>query len=172
MTGRVDIITGTLGKALGGASGGYTSGKREVIEWLRNRSRPYLFSNSLMPVIAAGTLRVLDKLEQDDTLRRKLHDNARYFRTRMEALGFTCGGRDHPIIPVMLGDAKLAKLFADEMMKEGVYVVGFSFPVVPKDQARIRTQLSARHSREQLDLAIAAFEKVGKRLGVLKGEVK
>ena len=166
--GRVDILTGTRGKALGGASGGYTAGKREVIEWLRNRSRPYLFSNSLAPVIAAASLRVLDKLEQDDTLRRKLHDNARYFRGRMEALGFSCAGRDHPIIPVMLGDAKLAKHFADEMMKEGVYVIGFSFPVVPKGQARIRTQMSARLSRDQLDRAIAAFEKVGKRLGVIK----
>jgi glycine C-acetyltransferase len=165
--GRVDILTGTLGKALGGASGGYTSGKREVVEWLRNRSRPYLFSNSLAPVIAGGSIRVLDKLERDDSLRRRLHDNARYFRGRMEALGFTCAGADHPIIPVMLGDAKLAKQFADEMMKEGVYVIGFSFPVVPKGQARIRTQMSARLTRDQLERAVGAFERVGKRLGVI-----
>jgi len=166
--GRVDLITGTLGKALGGAMGGYTAGKREVVEWLRNRSRPYLFSNSLAPVIAAASLRVLDILERDDVLRRKLHDNSKHFRGRMEALGFRCAGRDHPIIPVMLGDAKLAKQFADEMMKEGVYVIGFSFPVVPKDQARIRTQMSARLTREQLDHAIGAFERVGKHLGVIK----
>ena len=166
--GRVDLITGTLGKALGGAMGGYTAGKREVVEWLRNRSRPYLFSNSLMPVIAAASLRVLDTLEQDDTLRRRLHENAAYFRRRMEALGFACAGRDHPIIPVMLGDAKLAKQFADEMMKEGVYVIGFSFPVVPKGQARIRTQMSAAHTRADLDHAITAFTKVGRELGVIQ----
>jgi glycine C-acetyltransferase len=166
--GRVDILTGTLGKALGGASGGYTSGRREVVEWLRNRSRPYLFSNSLAPVIAGASLRVLDLLERDDSLRRRLHDNARYFRGRMAALGFTLAGADHPIIPVMLGDAKLAKRFAEEMMAEGVYVIGFSFPVVPEGKARIRTQMSARLTREQLDLAIAAFEKVGKRLGVIR----
>jgi glycine C-acetyltransferase len=166
--GRVDIITGTLGKALGGASGGYTAGRREVVDWLRNRSRPYLFSNSLAPVIAAATLRVLDMLERDDALRRHVRDNAQYFRERMTKLGFTLAGKDHPIIPVMLGDAKLAKGFADAMMEEGVYVIGFSFPVVPQGQARIRTQMSARLSREQLDRAIAAFEKVGKRLGVIK----
>jgi glycine C-acetyltransferase len=166
--GRVDIITGTLGKALGGASGGYTAGRKEVVDWLRNRSRPYLFSNSLAPVIAAASLRVLDILERDDTLRRRVHEHARYFRDRMEALGFALTGKDHAIVPVMLGDAKLAKQFADEMMKEGVYVIGFSFPVVPKGQARIRTQMSAALTREQLDRAIAAFEKVGKRLGVIR----
>jgi glycine C-acetyltransferase len=165
--GRVDIITGTLGKALGGASGGYTSGKREVIEWLRNRSRPYLFSNTLAPVIAATSLTVLDLLERDDQLRRTLHEHARHFRREMEALGFTLAGKDHAIIPVMLGDAKLAKQFADEMLKEGVYVVGFSFPVVPKGQARIRTQMSAALTRDQLDRAITAFAKVGRRLGVI-----
>jgi len=166
--GRVDVLTGTLGKALGGAMGGYTAGKREVVEWLRNRSRPYLFSNSLAPMIAGATLRVLDLLERDDALRRRVHDNARYLRGKLEALGFTLAGRDHPIIPVMLGDAVLAKRFAEEMMGEGVYVIGFAFPVVPTGQARIRTQVSARLTREQLDQASAAFERVGKRLGVIR----
>ena len=164
---RVDIITGTLGKALGGASGGYTSGKKEIIEWLRQRSRPYLFSNTLAPVIAAASIKVLDLLEQGNELRAKLGDNANYFREKMTALGFELLPGEHPIIPVMLGDASLAKQFANEMLKEGVYVVGFSFPVVPKGQARIRTQMSAAHEFSHIDKAVNAFEKVGKKLGVI-----
>jgi glycine C-acetyltransferase len=165
--GRVDILTGTLGKALGGASGGYVSGRREVVRLLRQRARPYLFSNSLMPAIAHASLRCLDLLEQSDGLRVKLKENAAYFRAQMTKAGFTLAGEGHPIIPVMLGDAKLAARFADEMLKEGVYVIGFSYPVVPKGQARIRTQMSAAHSREHLDRAIAAFTKVGRQLGVI-----
>jgi len=166
--GRVDILTGTLGKALGGASGGYTSARKEIVEWLRQRSRPYLFSNTLAPVIAATSIRVLDMLESDASLRKKVHANSRRFREGMQKQGFTLAGADHPIIPVMLGDAKLAKTMADEMLKEGIYVIGFSFPVVPKDQARIRTQMSAAHEPEHIDKAIAAFGKVGKKLGVIK----
>ena len=166
--GRVDILTGTLGKALGGASGGYTSGRKEIVEWLRQRSRPYLFSNTLAPVIAATTLKVLDLLEKDDGLRKKVHANSRHFREGMQQLGFKLAGADHPIIPVMLGDAKLAKTMADELLKEDIYVIGFSFPVVPKDQARIRTQMSAAHEKEHIDQAVAAFAKVGKKLGVIK----
>jgi len=166
--GRVDILTGTLGKALGGASGGYTAGRREIVAWLRQRSRPYLFSNSLMPAICAATLTVLDLLESGDELRKRLRDNAERFRTEMTRLGFRLAGANHPIIPVMLGDAKLASTFADQMLAEGVYVVGFSYPVVPQGQARIRTQMSAAHTREQLDRAIAAFSKVGRALGVIR----
>jgi glycine C-acetyltransferase len=165
--GRVDIITGTLGKALGGASGGYTSASKEVVEWLRQRSRPYLFSNTLAPVIAAASLKVLDMLENGDELRQKLRHNSEYFRKKMTALGFELVPGEHPIIPVMLGDASLASKFADMMLKEGIYVIGFSFPVVPKGQARIRTQMSAAHDIEHIDRAIAAFEKVGKELGVI-----
>lgn len=165
---RVDIITGTLGKALGGASGGYTSGPKEVIEWLRQRSRPYLFSNTLAPTITATSLKVLDLLEGGDALRQKLRDNAKYFRDKMTALGFTLQPGDHAIIPVMLGDAALASKFADAMLKRGVYVVGFSFPVVPQGKARIRTQMSAAHTREQLDKAISTFAEVGTELGILK----
>ena len=164
---RVDIITGTLGKALGGASGGYTSGKKEIIDWLRQRSRPYLFSNSLAPSIVTASLKVLDMLEQGSELRDQLWSNANYFREQMTAAGFTLAGKDHAIIPVMLGDAKLASDFADKMLQEGIYVIGFSFPVVPRGQARIRTQISAAHSKAQLDKAIAAFIKVGKELGVI-----
>ncbi|QTH62947.1 glycine C-acetyltransferase [Psychrosphaera ytuae] len=164
---RVDIITGTLGKALGGASGGYTSGKKEVIEWLRQRSRPYLFSNSLAPSIVTASLRVLDMLEQGSELRDQLWENANYFRAQMSEAGFTLAGKDHAIIPVMLGDAKLASSFADKMLERGIYVIGFSFPVVPKGQARIRTQISAAHTREQLDKAIQAFIEVGKELKVI-----
>jgi glycine C-acetyltransferase len=166
--GRVDIITGTLGKALGGASGGYTSGPKEVIEWLRQRSRPYLFSNTLAPTITATSLKVLDLLENGDGLRKRLRDNASYFREKMTAAGFDLLPGDHPIIPVMIYDAALASKFADEMLKRGVYVVGFSFPVVPQGKARIRTQMSAAHTREHLDKAIAAFIEVGKELGILK----
>jgi len=164
---RVDIITGTLGKALGGASGGYTSGKKEVIEWLRQRSRPYLFSNSLAPSIVTASIKVLDMLAQGDELRAKLWDNAAYFREKMSAAGFTLAGKDHAIIPVMLGDAKVASEFARRMLEQGIYVVGFSFPVVPKGQARIRTQISAAHSKEQLDKAIHAFIRIGKDMGVI-----
>lgn len=166
--GRVDIITGTLGKALGGASGGYTSGPKQVIEWLRQRSRPYLFSNTLAPTITATSLKVLDLLENGDNLRKRLRDNASYFREKMTAAGFDLLPGDHPIIPVMIYDAALASKFADEMLKRGVYVVGFSFPVVPQGKARIRTQMSAAHTREHLDKAIAAFIEVGKELGILK----
>ncbi len=164
---RVDIITGTLGKALGGASGGYTSGKKEIIEWLRQRSRPYLFSNSLAPSIVTASIKVLEMLAQGDELRAKLWDNAAYFRAQMTAAGFTLAGKDHAIIPVMLGDAKVASEFARRMLEQGIYVVGFSFPVVPKGQARIRTQISAAHSKEQLDKAIAAFIRTGKDMGVI-----
>lgn len=164
---RVDIITGTLGKALGGASGGYTSGKKEVIEWLRQRSRPYLFSNSLAPSIASASIKVLQMLKQGDDLRAKLWQNADYFREKMSAAGFTLAGKDHAIIPVMLGDAKVAAEMAKRMLEEGIYVVGFSFPVVPKGQARIRTQISAAHSKEQLDKAIDAFIRIGKDMGVI-----
>ncbi|MFN3827630.1 MAG: glycine C-acetyltransferase [Micavibrio sp.] len=166
--GRVDIITGTLGKALGGASGGYTSGPKQVIEWLRQRSRPYLFSNTLAPTITATSLKVLDLLENGDALRKRLRDNAAYFREHMTKAGFDLLPGDHPIIPVMIYDAALASKFADEMLKRGVYVVGFSFPVVPQGKARIRTQMSAAHTREHLDKAIAAFIEVGKELGILK----
>jgi glycine C-acetyltransferase len=165
--GRVDIITGTLGKAMGGASGGYTAGKREVIEWLRQRSRPYLFSNSLAPAIVSASIRVLDMLETGEHLRRSLRRNSAHFRQRMSAAGFTLAGADHAIIPVMLGDAKLAAEMSTRMLKEGVYVVGFSFPVVPKGQARIRTQMSAAHSLEQVDFTIDVFIKVGKEIGVI-----
>ena len=164
---RVDIITGTLGKALGGASGGYTSGKKEIVEWLRQRSRPYLFSNSLAPSIVTASIKVLEMLENGGELRAKLWSNAKYFREQMEAAGFTCAGKDHAIIPVMLGDAKVASLMADKLLAEGIYVTGFSFPVVPKGQARIRTQISAAHSIEQLDTAIDAFTRIGKEMGVI-----
>lgn len=164
---RVDIITGTLGKALGGASGGYTSGKREVIEWLRQRSRPYLFSNSLAPSIVTASIRVLELLSAGDALRSRLHENSQYFRDRMTAAGFTLSGADHAIIPVMLGDAKLASEMADRLLQEGIYVIGFSFPVVPKGQARIRTQMSAAHTRAQLDKTIDAFIRVGKDLKII-----
>ena len=164
---RIDIITGTLGKALGGASGGYTSGKKEIIEWLRQRSRPYLFSNTLAPVIAATSITVLDLLESSHNLIKKLHENSAYFRAQMQELGFTLVPGEHPIIPVMLGDAKLAKTMADELLKEHVYVIGFSYPVVPMGQARIRTQMSAAHEKSHLDKAIQAFAKVGKKLGVI-----
>jgi glycine C-acetyltransferase len=165
--GRVDILTGTLGKALGGASGGYTSGRKEIVAWLRQRSRPYLFSNTLMPAIAAASIKALDLLESSGDLRSKLRENSEYFRTQMERRGFKLAGAGHPIIPVMLGDAKLASLMADKLLAEGIYVVGFSFPVVPQGQARIRTQMSAAHDKSHLDKAIAAFEKVGRELGVI-----
>lgn len=165
--GRVDIITGTLGKAMGGASGGYTAAKKEVVEWLRQRSRPYLFSNSLAPAIVNASIEVLNLLADGDDLRKKLKDNAHYFRSQMEAAGFTCAGADHAIVPVMLGDAKIASEMADRLLAEGIYVIGFSFPVVPKGQARIRTQISAAHTQAQLDKAIAAFTRIGKEMAVI-----
>ena len=165
--GRVDIITGTLGKALGGASGGYTSGRKEIVEWLRQRSRPYLFSNTLAPVITATSLAVLDLIREEPELRVRLEENSRYFREAMTKAGFTLAPGEHPIIPVMLGDAVLAQRMAARMLEEGIYVVGFSFPVVPQGKARIRTQMSAAHTREQLEQAVAAFVKVGKELGVI-----
>lgn len=165
--GRVDIITGTLGKALGGASGGYTSGKREVVEWLRQRSRPYLFSNTLAPVIAAASLKVFDLIDNGDALRQRLYANADLFRTEMTKLGFTLAGEGHAIIPVMLGDAALAQDMASRMLAKGVYVVGFSFPVVPRGQARIRTQMSAAHSEADVRKAIQVFAEVGRELGVI-----
>lgn len=165
--GRIDIITGTLGKALGGASGGYTSGKRQVVDWLRQRSRPYLFSNTLMPAIAAASLRVFELIEHGDGLRKRLTDNAARFRSSMTKLGFTLAGADHPIIPVMLGDAALAQQMAAKMLERGIYVIGFSFPVVPKGQARIRTQMSAAHSSADIDRAVEAFGEVGRELGVI-----
>lgn len=165
--GRVDIITGTLGKALGGASGGYTAARKNVIDWLRQRSRPYLFSNSLAPAIVSASIRVLDMLAEGAELRKQLKDNAAYFRHRMSDAGFELAGADHAIIPVMLGDAKLAAQMADKMLARGIYVVGFSFPVVPQGKARIRTQMSAAHTRAQLDKAIDAFIDVGRELGVI-----
>jgi glycine C-acetyltransferase len=165
---RVDVITGTLGKALGGASGGYTSGRREIIDWLRQRSRPYLFSNSLAPMIAATTLSVLDLLEQGDELRRQLDRNAGRFREGMTAAGFTMTGAGHPIIPVMLGDAKVAGEMAQRLLAEGLYVIAFSYPVVPQGMARIRTQMSAAHSDADIDMAVAAFTKVGRDMGVVR----
>jgi glycine C-acetyltransferase len=165
--GRVDIVTGTLGKALGGASGGFTSGKAEVVAWLRQRSRPYLFSNTLAPVIAATSLEVIDMIAGGSELRARLQANTDQFRSEMTRLGFTLGGADHPIIPVMLGDAALAQAFAARMLEKSVYVVGFSFPVVPKGQARIRTQMSAAHAPEDVDRAVQAFAEVGRELGVI-----
>ena len=165
--GRIDIITGTLGKALGGASGGYTSGRKEIVGWLRQRSRPYLFSNSVAPMIAAASIAVLDLLERDNSLQQQLHENARYFRDKMTERGFDLKPGKHPIIPVMLGDARLATEMANRLLGRGIYVIGFSFPVVPKGQARIRTQMSAGLTREQLDKAIEAFTDVGRELGVI-----
>ncbi|WJG09520.1 glycine C-acetyltransferase [Aliiglaciecola sp. LCG003] len=165
--GRVDIITGTLGKALGGASGGYTAGKKSAVDWLRQRSRPYLFSNSVAPPIVAASIKVFEMLENGKALREQLNQNSAHFRRRMEEAGFTLSGKDHAIIPVMLGDAKLASQMAEKMLQKGIYVVGFSFPVVPKGQARIRTQMSAAHSIEQVDLAVDAFIEVGRELKVI-----
>jgi len=166
--GRVDLLTGTFGKAMGGASGGYIAGKKVVIDWLRQKARPYLFSNSVAPSIVAATLKTLEILETSGDLIKRVHENGRYFRTKMEALGFKLQPGEHPIVPVMLYDAPLAQQFAAKLLDEGVYVIGFFFPVVPKGQARIRTQMSAAHTREDLDLAVAAFAKVGRELGVIK----
>jgi len=168
VVGRIDILTGTLGKALGGAAGGYTSGRKEIVAWLRQRSRPYLFSNSVPPVIAATTLRVLDLVESGDELRARLRDNTSHFRARMAEAGFSIVPGEHPIAPVMLGDAALAGKFAERLLERGVYVIGFSFPVVPMGKARIRTQMCAGHDRAQLDRAIEAFVAVGRELGVIQ----
>lgn len=164
--GQVDIITGTLGKALGGASGGYTSGRKEIVDYLRQRSRPYLFSNTLAPSIVAASLTVIDLLLNTSDLRKKLADNTTYFRKRMTEEGFTIIAGEHPIVPVMLGDARLAQQVAAKMLEKGVYVVGFFYPVVPQGKARIRTQVSAAHSREDLDFAIKAFAETKRELGI------
>lgn len=166
--GRIDVITGTLGKALGGASGGFTSGRKEIIEMLRQRSRPYLFSNTLAPSIVGGSIAVLDMLSQTTELRDKLEINTKYFRSKMTEAGFDIKPGDHPIVPIMLYDAVLAQDFAAKLLDEGIYVIGFFFPVVAKGQARIRVQLSAAHDTSHLDKAIAAFTKIGRELGVLK----
>jgi glycine C-acetyltransferase len=166
--GRVDIITGTLGKALGGAMGGFTSGKKEVIEMLRQRSRPYLFSNSLAPSIVGASIAVLDLLSSSTELRDKLAENTRYFKEGIKKVGLEIRDGDSAIVPVMLYDAKVAQEFANKLLDEGVYAVGFFYPVVPKGLARIRVQLSAAHTKAHLDKAISAFEKIGKELGVIK----
>ena len=166
--GKIDIITGTFGKALGGASGGFTAAKKEIIEMLRQRSRPYLFSNTLAPAIVGASIKVLDLLIESTALRDTLEDNTQYFRKGMKAAGLDIVDGVHPIVPVMLYDAKLSQDFANQLLKEGVYVIGFFFPVVPKDKARIRVQVSAGHEKEHLDQAIQAFEKVGKSLGVIR----
>jgi len=165
--GRVDILTGTLGKALGGASGGYVAARKEIVGWLRQRSRPYLFSNSIAPPVAAATIKVLELLENSSQLREKLHANARHFREGMQGLGFNLIAGEHPIIPVMLGEAPMAVQLAERMQEQGVYVVAFSFPVVPHGKARIRTQMNAAHSREQLDQVISAFGRSGRGLGII-----
>ena len=165
---RVDIITGTLGKALGGASGGYTAAKKEIVEWLRQRSRPYLFSNSVAPPIVAASLKVFDMMAEGRGLREQLWKNAAHFRRRMEEAGFTLAGKDHAIIPVMLGDAKVASDMADKLLEKGIYVIGFSYPVVPKGEARIRTQMSAGHTIEHVDKAVDAFIEVGREMGIIK----
>jgi glycine C-acetyltransferase len=165
--GRIDILTGTLGKALGGASGGYVAARKEIVGWLRQRSRPYLFSNSIAPPVAAATIRVLDLLESSTDLRERLQANAIYFREQMQGLGFNLIPGEHPIIPVMLGDAPLAVSLAERVQAQGVYVVAFAFPVVPHGKARIRTQMSAAHSREQLDRVIQAFRSAGRDLSII-----
>jgi glycine C-acetyltransferase len=166
---RVDIVTGTLGKALGGASGGYTSGRQEIVDWLRQRSRPYLFSNSLAPTIAATTLGVLEMLRSGDELQRQLQRNAERFRAGMEGAGFTLAGAGHAIIPVMIGDAKVAGEMAERLLAKGIYVIAFSFPVVPQGKARIRTQMSASHSDEDIDRAVASFTEVAREMGMEMG---
>lgn len=164
---RIDILTGTFGKALGGASGGYTSGKKEIIDWLRQRSRPYLFSNTLAPNIASATIKAIELISTDDVYRQRLQENTKFFREKLMGLGFNLIPGVHPIIPIMLGDAKLAQDFAAEMLVKGVYVIGFAYPVVPKEKARIRTQISASHTLEDLSRAVEAFHKVGKQFQVI-----
>jgi glycine C-acetyltransferase len=165
--GRVDVLTGTLGKALGGASGGYVAGRAPIIAWLRQRSRPYLFSNTVAPVVAATTLAVLDLLESSADARQRLAANAAWFRQRLGGAGFTLVPGSHPIIPVMIGDAALAVRMADRLLELGVYAIGFSYPVVPMGKARIRTQMCASHTPQMLEAAAAAFEKAGRELGVI-----
>jgi glycine C-acetyltransferase len=167
---QVDILTGTLGKALGGASGGYVSARKEIVGWLRQRSRPYLFSNSIAPPVAAATLKVLDLLEQATELRDRVHANARYFRERMQKLGYDLLPGEHPIVPIMLGEAPIAVRLAERMQADGVYVVAFSYPVVPHGKARIRTQLSAAHTTEQLDRVVQAFERAGRDLKIIQAK--
>ena len=169
--GKIDIITGTLGKALGGASGGFTSGKKEVIELLRQRSRPYLFSNTLAPSIVGASIAVLDLLTESTELRDKLESNTRYFRQKMTAAGFDIKAGDHPIVPIMLYDAAIAQRFAARLLDEGIYVIGFFFPVVARGQARIRVQLSAAHEQKHLEKAVAAFTKIGRELGVISSTI-
>src|ERR1700684_2720613 len=166
--GRIDVLTGTLGKALGGASGGYVAARKEIVGWLRQRSRPYLFSNSIAPPVAAATLKVLELLESSQELRERVHSNARYFRERMLGLGFDLLPGEHPIVPIMLGEAPLAVRLAERMQAEGVYVVAFAFPVVPHGKARIRTQLSAAHSTAQLNQVVKTFGRVGRELGIIQ----
>jgi glycine C-acetyltransferase len=166
--GKIDIITGTLGKALGGASGGFTSGNKEIIEMLRQRSRPYLFSNTLAPSIVGASIAVFDMLSKTTELRDRLESNTKYFREKMTEAGFDIKPGDHPIVPIMLYDAVLSQKFATRLLDEGIYAIGFFYPVVPKGQARIRVQISAAHKQEHLDKAIAAFTKIGKELGVMK----
>jgi glycine C-acetyltransferase len=168
VTGKIDLITGTLGKALGGASGGFTSGRKQIIEMLRQRSRPYLFSNTLAPAVVGASIAVLDLLTETTELRDKLAENTRYFREKMTAAGFDITPGDHPIVPVMLGDAVLSQKMADRLLGEGIYVIGFFYPVVPRGQARIRVQISAAHEPEHLDKAIGAFTKIGRELGLLQ----
>ena len=168
--GKVDVVTSTLGKALGGASGGFTTGRKEVIELLRQRSRPYLFSNSLPPPLVAAGIQVFDLLSSTTELRDRLEANTQYFRKRIRAVGFDVKAGDHPIVPIMLGDARLAQTMAAELLDKGIYVIGFFYPVVPQGEARIRVQISAAHEREHLDQAVEAFELVGKRLGVIAGK--
>ncbi len=165
--GRVDIITGTLGKALGGAMGGFTSGRKEIIEMLRQRSRPYLFSNSLAPAIVGASIKIFDILSETTQLRDKLEENTKYFREKMTEAGFDIKPGIHPIVPIMLYDAKLSQDMAAKLLDEGIYVIGFFYPVVAKGQARIRVQLSAAHSKEDIDKCVAAFIKIGKKLGVI-----
>jgi glycine C-acetyltransferase len=167
VAGRIDIMTGTIGKALGGSTGGYVAGKRVLVDWLRNRSRTYLFSNAIPPVVAAASITAIDLVEQSDALRQKLQENAKQFRAGLTQAGFELFPGDHPIIPVMLGDAKLAGQLASELLAEGIYVIAFSFPVVPQGKARIRTQMSAAHTTEQVERCVAAFVRVGKKLGVI-----
>lgn len=167
ISGRIDIINSTLGKALGGAAGGYTTGPKELIDLLRQRSRPYLFSNALPPAVVASGIKVLDLLMTSDKFIKQIRDNTKQFRDAMTRAGFTIAGMDHPICPVMLGDAKLASEFADEMLDRGIYVIGFSFPVVPKGKARIRVQISAAHTPKEIDQCVNAFVEVGKKLGVI-----
>jgi len=170
--GRIDIITGTLGKALGGASGGFTSGRKEIIEMLRQKSRPYLFSNTLAPAIVGASIAVFDLLSKTTELRDKLEENTKYFREKMTEAGFDIKPGVHPIVPIMIYDAKQSQIFAEKLLEEGIYVIGFYFPVVPKGQARIRVQLSAAHEKEHLDKAINAFVKVGNELGLLKEAIR